>query len=80
MSEAATRDDINEVLNVLRDFMKQVDERFTEMESKYDHLIITINGFLQGSTSTKLNSQLAITSLRSCLFGLVRYQKKQAFH
>jgi hypothetical protein len=46
MSEPATRDDIDEVLSVLRDFMKQVDERFIEMEKKYDHLITTIDGFI----------------------------------
>lgn len=39
MSETATREDIDEVIDILRDFMKQVDERFTEQEKKYDRLI-----------------------------------------
>ena len=38
MSEAATRDDIDEVLELLHTFMKQVDERFNEQEKKYDRL------------------------------------------
>lgn len=46
MSEAATRQDIDEVIDILRDFMKQVDERFTEQEKKYDRLINTIDGFI----------------------------------
>lgn len=46
MSETATREDIDEILKVLRDFMKQVDERFVAMENKYDHLINTIDGFI----------------------------------
>lgn len=46
MSEAATRDDIDEVLGLLRGFMKQVDERFVGMKNKYDHLISTIDGFI----------------------------------
>jgi hypothetical protein len=32
-------------LNILRDFMGQVDERFDSQEKKYDHLISTIDGF-----------------------------------
>ena len=46
MSEAATRDDIDEVLELLHTLMEQVDERFNEQEKKYDHLIITIDGFI----------------------------------
>ena len=53
MSEVATkqditevRRDIDEVLSVLRDFVGQVDERFTGLEKKYDHLISTIDGFV----------------------------------
>jgi hypothetical protein len=46
MSKAATRDDIDEVLSVVRDFMKLVDERFKAQEAKYDHLIKTIDGFI----------------------------------
>jgi predicted ATP-dependent protease len=46
MSEVVTRDDIDEVLELLHTFMKQVDQRFNEQEKKYDHLIITIDGFI----------------------------------
>ena len=53
MSEVVTRQDIAEVrrdidqaLSVLRDFVDQVDERFTGLEKKYDHLISTIDGFV----------------------------------
>lgn len=46
MSEPTTRDDIEEVLSVLRDFMKQVDDRFNEMDKKYNHLINTIDSFI----------------------------------
>ena len=46
MSQAVTRDDIDEVLELLRTFMKQVDDRFNEQEKKYDRLITTIDGFI----------------------------------
>lgn len=53
MSDTATRQDIDEVLNILRDFMKQVDDRFQHIEDrldkqdkKYDRLINTIDGFI----------------------------------
>ena len=46
MSQAATRDDIDEVLELLHTFMKQVDDRFNEQEKKYDRLITTIDGFI----------------------------------
>jgi predicted ATP-dependent protease len=46
MAQAATRDDIDEVLDLMKVFMKQVDERFSEQEKKYDHLITTIDGFI----------------------------------
>ena len=53
MSEAATKQDIDEVLGVLRDFMGQVadqfsevSKRFDEQDRKYDHLINTIDGFV----------------------------------
>ena len=34
MSEVATKQDIDEVLSVLREFMGQVDERFTGLEKE----------------------------------------------
>lgn len=64
MSNAATRDDIDEIVGILHEFMKQVDDRFTyteqriqkfeknvnerfnELDRKYDHLITTIDGFI----------------------------------
>ena len=46
MSNAATREDVDEVIDLLKVFMKQVDSRFIEMENKYDHLIDTIDGFI----------------------------------
>lgn len=46
MSQAATRDDIDEVLELLHTFMKQVDDRFNEQEKKYDRLITTTDGFI----------------------------------
>ena len=36
MNNVATRDDINEVLGVLREFMTLVDNRFNAMESRFD--------------------------------------------
>ena len=51
MNDAATRQDIDEVIGILREFMGQVDERFNKIEadsvefnSKYDHLINTVDG------------------------------------
>lgn len=57
MSEVATKNDITDLNNkidesfsdltdLLQTFMKQVDERFNEMETRYDHLINTIDGFV----------------------------------
>ena len=46
MSEAATRQDIDEVIGILRDFMGQVSEQFQIQDSKYDRLITTIDGFI----------------------------------
>ena len=46
MSQAVTRKDIDEVLDLLHVFMKQIDDRFNEQEKKYDRLITTIDGFL----------------------------------
>jgi predicted ATP-dependent protease len=46
MGQAVTRDDIDEVLELLHTFMKQVDDRFNEQEKKYDRLITTIDGFI----------------------------------
>ncbi len=64
MSDAATRQDIDKVIDIIRDFMKQVDDRlntaeskldlfkdqvatsFAKQDSKYDHLINTIDGFI----------------------------------
>ncbi len=57
MSEVVTKKDItdlnnkidesfNDLTDILHTFMKQVDERFNVMESKYDRLINTIDGFI----------------------------------
>lgn len=53
MSANATRDDIDEVLDIIKDFMGQVSEQFTSvntrldsLDQKYDHLISTIDGFI----------------------------------
>ena len=46
MGQAVTRDDIDEVLELLHTFMKQVDDRFNEQEKKYDRLITTIDSFI----------------------------------
>lgn len=46
MSEVATKKDIEEVIDILHEFVKQVDERFNELDKKYDHLINTIDGFI----------------------------------
>ena len=46
MSEAATRQDLDEVIGILRDFMGQVSEQFQIQDSKYDRLITTIDGFI----------------------------------
>ena len=44
MSNVATRDDINEVLGVLREFMTRVDKRFNGMESRISALETQFNG------------------------------------
>ena len=44
MSNVATRDDINEVLGVLREFMTRVDNRFNGMESRISALETQFNG------------------------------------
>lgn len=45
MPKVASREDIDEVIDLLRIFMKQVDDRFIDQEKKYDRLITTIDGF-----------------------------------
>ena len=53
MSQAATRDDIDEVINIVKDFMAHVDIRFTHIESEISELkeshyrfLNTIDGFI----------------------------------
>lgn len=53
MSKYATREDIDEVLDVLRDFMQQVDQRFvsieldiSEIKKSHHRLIDTVDGFV----------------------------------
>lgn len=53
MSETATRADIDEVLTIVRDFMQQVDARFTHIEAEiadlkesHHRLLNTIDGFI----------------------------------
>ena len=46
MPKVASREDIDEVIDLLRIFMKQVDDRFIDQEKKYDRLITTIDGFI----------------------------------
>ena len=57
MSEAATKQDIEEVINILHEFIKQVDDRFNDLDKKYDHLINTIDGFI--SRIDKYETELA---------------------
>ncbi len=45
MSNTATSEDIDEVIDLLKIFMKQVDSHFNEMEIKYNRLIDMIDGF-----------------------------------
>ena len=44
--KAALREHTDEIMSVLHTFMQQVDERFNDMDKKYDRLINTIDGFL----------------------------------
>ncbi|GAC1502592.1 MAG: hypothetical protein NVS1B10_07420 [Candidatus Saccharimonadales bacterium] len=53
MSNQATRKDIDEVIGILKDFMGQASNEFTQikdrmdkLDEKYDHLINTIDGFV----------------------------------
>jgi archaellum component FlaC len=60
MSESATRKDIDEVIDIMKDFMSQVSGQFDEvnrqfdevnkrldrLERNYDHLINTIDSFI----------------------------------
>jgi archaellum component FlaC len=51
--DTATRKDIDEVIDIVRDFMQQVDLRFTHIENEivelkksHNHLINTVDGFI----------------------------------
>ncbi len=64
MSESATRDDIDEVINIVKDFMAQVDIRFTHIESEISELKVshykllnTIDSFI--SRIDKYETELA---------------------
>ena len=53
MSQTATRQDIDEVIGILRDFMVQVDDRFNRVEQEiiqlkdsHHRLLNTIDGFV----------------------------------
>lgn len=53
MSNAATKDDIDEVLGLIRTFMQQVDNRFNKIEEdinqlkeSHDRLLNTVDGFI----------------------------------
>ena len=69
MSKYATRDDIDEVLDVLRDFMHQVDQRFISIESdiseikkSHHRLIDTVDGFVG-------RIDLALAKQKRCFLG-----------
>ncbi len=61
MNESSTRKDIDEVIDILKDFMGQVSNQFNgvnnqfnevnkrldRLDQKYDHLISTIDGFIE---------------------------------
>lgn len=53
MSDTATRKDIDEVIDIMKDFMGQVSSQFAEvnrrldgLDQKYDHLLNVIDGFI----------------------------------
>jgi len=49
MSEVATRKDIDEVIDIMKDFMAEVAEvhkKINAPDQRYDHLITTIDGFI----------------------------------
>ena len=53
MNESATRKDIDEVIDIMKDFMSQVSGQFDDVNKRldrldrdYDHLINTIDGFI----------------------------------
>jgi hypothetical protein len=64
MNQAATRADIDEVIEIMKGFMGQVSDQFVSinkrldsLDQKYDHLISTIDGFL--SRIDKYETELA---------------------
>lgn len=64
MSNAASREDIDEIVGILHTFMQQVDDRFTKIESEitqlrnsHDRLLNTIDGFI--SRIDKYETELA---------------------
>jgi DNA anti-recombination protein RmuC len=64
MNENATRKDIDEVIDIVKDFMGQVSDQYSEvnkrldsLDQKYDHLINTIDSFL--SRIDKYETELA---------------------
>jgi len=69
MSQAATREDIDEVLDLLHIFMKQVDDRFNEQEKKYDKLITTIDGFISRIDKYEIELAARDAQLRDWLNG-----------
>lgn len=91
MDEAATRKDIDEIIGIVRDFMQQVDERFThvdeqftniekeidELKQSHDCLVDTIDGFVARIDRYETELPPAIASSKN--LWRVRYLKKQAF-
>ncbi len=64
MSESATRDDIDEVISIVKDFMAQVDKRFTHIESEISEL---------KESHYKLLNTIVLLSAKTC--GTLRINK-----
>ena len=79
MSQTATREDIDEVINIVKDFMAQsalefdtVKAELKSINDKYEHLITTIDGFI-----SRIDKYEVEQSARDAQFGrLVDWARK----
>lgn len=86
MNQAATREDIDEVIGIVKDFMAQsatqlngVNKRLDNLDKKYDHLITVIDDLFLGSISTKLNWLQEMLNFKDCLNGREKSLLRQEY-
>jgi chromosome segregation ATPase len=93
MNESATRKDIDEVIDIMKDSMSQVSAQFNEVNNQFDevnkrldrldrdynHLINTIDGFI--GRIDKYEAELAARNnhLKNCSHELEKYPRRPTF-